>query len=41
MADRALRQQLGEKAKLTVRRHYSAEAVARAYESLYMEVVNS
>jgi glycosyltransferase involved in cell wall biosynthesis len=41
MADRALRQQLGEKARLTVQRHYSAAAVARAYEALYMEVVNS
>ena len=39
--DRELRQQLSEKAKLTVKRHYSAEAVARAYESLYMEVLNS
>ena len=39
--DRELRQQLGKKAKLTVQRHYSAEAVARAYESLYMEFLNS
>jgi glycosyltransferase involved in cell wall biosynthesis len=41
IADRELRQQLGEKAQLTVQRHYSAEAVARAYESLYMGVLNS
>jgi glycosyltransferase involved in cell wall biosynthesis len=39
--DRELRQQLGAKAKLTVKRHYSAAAVARAYESLYMEFLNS
>jgi glycosyltransferase involved in cell wall biosynthesis len=39
--NRELRQQLGEKAKLTVKRHYSAEAVAQAYESLYMEFLNN
>jgi glycosyltransferase involved in cell wall biosynthesis len=39
--DRELRQQLGAQAKLTVQRHYSAEAVTRAYEALYMECLNS